>query len=103
MAQSLDALITQGDGAQPAIDVGDAIVFTQGHPDHVGGWSLFNGDGVETIAQANHPDVREYWRNLHPFYVRRIARLWGQVMDVDALAAELPPEAVLTTSFIDSH
>ena len=150
MAQSLDALITEGDGAQPAIDVGDgifmskniansylvgspdgdllintgtdfeapqikqrftdisdrplrAIVFTQGQPDHVGGWSLFNGDGVETIAQANHPDVREYWRNLHPFYVRRIARLWGQVMDVDALAAELPPEPVLTTSFIDSH
>ena len=150
MAQSLDALITQGDGAQPAVDIGDgifmsrniansylltsrdgdllintgtdfeapqikerfadvsdkpvrAIVFTQGHPDHVSGWSLFNGDGVETIAQANHPDVREYWRNLHPFYVRRIARLWGQVMDVNALAAELPPEPVLTTTFIDSH
>ena len=150
MAQSLDALITQGDGAQPAIDIGDgifmskniansylvgsrdgdllintgthfeapqikhrftdisdrplrAIVFTQGHPDHVGGWNLFNGDGVETIAQANHHDVREYWRNLHPYYVRRIAQLWGQVMDVDALAAELPPEPVLTTSFIDSH
>jgi glyoxylase-like metal-dependent hydrolase (beta-lactamase superfamily II) len=150
VAQSLDALITQGDGAQPAVDVGDgifmskniansylvgsrdgdllintgtdfeapeikqrfakitdrplrAIVFTQGHPDHVGGWSLFNGDGVETIAQANHPDVREYWRNLHQFYVRRIARLWGQVMDVDAFGAELPPEPVLTTSFIDSH
>jgi glyoxylase-like metal-dependent hydrolase (beta-lactamase superfamily II) len=150
VAQSLDALITQGDGTQPAVDICDgifmskniansylvasrdgdllintgtdfeapqikqrfadasdrplrAIVFTQGHPDHVGGWSLFNSDGVETIAQANHPDVREYWRNLHPFYVRRIARLWGQVMDVDALAAELPPEPVLTTSFIDSH
>jgi glyoxylase-like metal-dependent hydrolase (beta-lactamase superfamily II) len=150
VVRSLDALITQGDGAQPAIDVGHgifmskniansylltsrdgdmlinagtdfeapqikqrfaeisdgplrAIVFTQGHPDHVGGWSLFNSDGVETIAQANHPDVREYWRNLHPFYVRRIARLWGQVMDVDALGAELPPEPVLTTSFIDSH
>jgi glyoxylase-like metal-dependent hydrolase (beta-lactamase superfamily II) len=150
VAQSLDALITPGDGAQSAIDVGDgifmskniansylvtsrggnvlinagtdfeapqikqrfsaisdrplqAIVFTQGHPDHVGGWSLFNGDGVETIAQANHPDVREYWRNLHPFYVRRIARLWGQVMDVEALAAALPPEPVLTTSFIDNH
>jgi glyoxylase-like metal-dependent hydrolase (beta-lactamase superfamily II) len=150
VAQSLDALITQGDGAQPAMDVGDgifmskniansylvtsrdgdllintgtdfeapqikqrfadvsdgplrAIVFTQGHPDHVGGWSLFNSDGVETIAQANHSDVREYWRNLHPFYVRRIARLWGQVMDVDSLAAELPPEPALTTSLIDSH
>jgi alkyl sulfatase BDS1-like metallo-beta-lactamase superfamily hydrolase len=146
----VDALITQGEGAQPAIDLGDgifmskniansylvasrdgdllintgtdfeapqikqrfadisdsplrAIVFTQGHPDHVGGWSQFNGDDVETIAQANHGDVREYWRCLHPFYVRRIGRLWGQVMDVDALGAELPPEPVLTSSFIDSH
>jgi alkyl sulfatase BDS1-like metallo-beta-lactamase superfamily hydrolase len=79
------------------------IVFTQGHPDHVGGWSLFNAAGVETIAQANHRDVREYWRHLHPFYVRRIAKLWGHVMDVDALGAELPPEPVLTAGFIDSH
>ena len=30
------------------------ITFTQGHPDHVGGWSLFHGGNVETIAQANH-------------------------------------------------
>ena len=53
-----------------------AITFTQGHPDHVGGWSTFNETGVQTIAQANHGDVREYWRRLHPFYVRRIMALW---------------------------
>src|ERR1700754_1941642 len=29
------------------------ITFTQGHPDHVGGWSEFTGPGVTTIAQAN--------------------------------------------------
>jgi glyoxylase-like metal-dependent hydrolase (beta-lactamase superfamily II) len=54
------------------------IIFTQGHPDHVGGWSEFTGPRVETIAQANHADVREYWRRLRPFYGRRTARLWGQ-------------------------
>jgi glyoxylase-like metal-dependent hydrolase (beta-lactamase superfamily II) len=79
------------------------ITFTQGHPDHVGGWSSFSGVGVETIAQANHQDVREYWRHLHPFYVRRIMKLWGAFMDVESQAAALPPEPVLTNSFIDTH
>ncbi len=79
------------------------ITFTQGHPDHVSGWSLFTGPDVETIAQANHPDVREYWRHLHPFYVRRIMKLWGAFMDVETAAANLPPEPVLTDSFIDTH
>lgn len=150
MAQSLDALVKQGDGEQDAVDLGDGIfmsrniansylvttadgdvlintgtdfeanaiktrfarvstaplrviTFTQGHPDHVGGWDLFNAAGVETIAQANHSDVREYWRRLHPFYARRIMALWGAVMDVDALAMTLPPEPVLTAAFIDNH
>ena len=79
------------------------ITFTQGHPDHVGGWSQFTEPGVETIAQANHPDVREYWRHLHPFYVRRIMKLWGAFMDVEAAAATLPPEPELTDYFIDQH
>src|SRR3954471_2997422 len=79
------------------------ITFTQGHPDHVRGWSQFHQPGVETIAQANHPDVREYWRHLHPFYVRRIMKLWGAFVDVETAAATLPPEPVLTGSFIDHH
>jgi alkyl sulfatase BDS1-like metallo-beta-lactamase superfamily hydrolase len=79
------------------------VTFTQGHPDHVGGWDWFNADEVHTIAQANHSDVREYWRNLHVFYVRRIMKLWGAFMDVEATAAEMPPEPVLTESFIDTH
>jgi alkyl sulfatase BDS1-like metallo-beta-lactamase superfamily hydrolase len=150
MAQSLDKLVKQGEGAQDAVDVGNGIfmskniansylvttpdgdvlintgtdfeaaqikarfarasnsplrviTFTQGHPDHVGGWALFNQPGVETIAQANHGDVREYWRRLHPFYARRIMTLWGAFMDVDAEAMQLPPEPVLTTAFIDNH
>ncbi len=150
MAQSLDALVKQGEGSQDAVDLGDAIfmskniansylvttaegdvlinagtdfeanairtrfaqvskgplrviTFTQGHPDHVGGWDLFNAAGVQTIAQANHRDVREYWRRLHPFYARRIMVLWGAFVDVDATSMTLPPEPVLTTAFIDSH
>jgi alkyl sulfatase BDS1-like metallo-beta-lactamase superfamily hydrolase len=79
------------------------VTFTQGHPDHVGGWTWFTGPDVETIAQAHHGDVREYWRNLHPFYVRRIMKLWGAFMDVEATAADLPPDPVLTSLFIDAH
>jgi alkyl sulfatase BDS1-like metallo-beta-lactamase superfamily hydrolase len=69
----------------------------------VGGWNLFNEPGVETIAQINHTDVREYWRRLHPFYARRIMTLWGAFMDVDATSMKLPPEPVLTKTFIDNH
>ena len=150
MAQSLDALVRQGEADQDAVDLGDGIfmskniansylvttaegdvlintgtdfeanaikarfarvskeplkviTFTQGHPDHVGGWDLFHTAGVETIAQANHRDVREYWRRLHPFYTQRIMVLWGAVMDVEARAMKLPPEPALTRTFIDSH
>ena len=89
--------------ARASTGVPRLITFTQGHPDHVGGWSLFHADGVRTIAQANHRDVREYWRHLHPFYVRRIMALWGAFMDVETHAAQLPLEPVLTEAFIDSH
>ncbi|OHV29561.1 MBL fold metallo-hydrolase [Parafrankia soli] len=78
------------------------IVFTQGHPDHVGGWSQITAPGVETIAQANHADVREYWRRLQPFYSSRSTHLWKRdVTGVDR--AYQPPEAVVTTTFLDSH
>jgi glyoxylase-like metal-dependent hydrolase (beta-lactamase superfamily II) len=78
------------------------IVFTQGHPDHVGGWSQFDGPGVETIAQANHADVREYWRRLQPFFSRRTEKLWsGDLTNFDR--AYQPPEPFVTTTFFDSH
>ena len=52
------------------------IVFTQGHADHVGGWSQLDRPGVETIAQANHADVREYWHGLQPYYSAGPGELW---------------------------
>ncbi|OHV74179.1 MBL fold metallo-hydrolase [Pseudofrankia sp. BMG5.36] len=78
------------------------IVFTQGHPDHVGGWSQLDAPGIETIAQANHPDVREYFHRLQPFFARRSRRLWNRdITRVDPTYQ--PPEPVLTTTFLDSH
>ncbi|MBL7502724.1 MBL fold metallo-hydrolase [Frankia sp. CNm7] len=78
------------------------IVFTQGHPDHVGGWSQLDAPGVETIAQANHADVREYFHRLQPFFARRSGRLWSRdITNVDR--SYQPPEPVVTTTFRDSH
>lgn len=78
------------------------IVFTQGHPDHVGGWSQFTGAGIDTIVQANHAEVREYWRRLHAFYANRIARLWGAFTGRTEVPP-LPPEPVPDVIFADSH
>lgn len=78
------------------------IVLTQGHSDHVGGWSQLTGPDVETIAHANHAAVRDYWCRLHTFYVQRSGRLWSRdVTNPDRFYR--PPEPVVTTTFGDSH
>jgi alkyl sulfatase BDS1-like metallo-beta-lactamase superfamily hydrolase len=78
------------------------IVLTQGHSDHVGGWSQFDAPGIETIAQANHAVVREYWHRLQPYYTRRTGKLWSRdITNVDR--SYQPPEPVVTTTFFDSH
>jgi alkyl sulfatase BDS1-like metallo-beta-lactamase superfamily hydrolase len=78
------------------------IVFTQGHSDHVGGWSQFDGPGIETIAQADHADEREYWIGLQPFMTARTAKLWSRDLP-DADRTVQPPEPVVTTTFLDAH
>ncbi len=78
------------------------IVFTQGHADHVGGWSQFDAPGVETIAQANHADVREYWRRLQPYYTSRTGKLWSRDITIVDRSYQ-PPEPVVTTTFLDTH
>ena len=78
------------------------IVFTQAHADHIGGWSQFDAPGIETIAQANHADVREYWRSLQPYFSRRTEKLWrGDLTGFDR--SYQPPEPVVTTTFFDNH
>jgi alkyl sulfatase BDS1-like metallo-beta-lactamase superfamily hydrolase len=79
------------------------IVFTQGHADHIGGWPRFGGTGVETIAQANHADVREYWTSLAPFYSARTGKLWSRDVKTDRSAVPTYPEPVVDTTFLDSH
>jgi alkyl sulfatase BDS1-like metallo-beta-lactamase superfamily hydrolase len=76
------------------------IIFTQSHEDHIGGWPLFNGPGVETIAQANFHFVRTQFRDLGPAMSRRSRRLWKR--DQKHEISERP-EPVITTRFFDSY
>ena len=55
------------------------IVFTQSHPDHMGGWHAFDQPGIETIAQDDYFRVRRQWNQLGRFYRHRNARLWRGV------------------------
>jgi alkyl sulfatase BDS1-like metallo-beta-lactamase superfamily hydrolase len=54
-----------------------AIVLTQSHPDHMGGWSAFTGPGVETIAQRFYPDGRADRVILKDFFQPRSRRIVG--------------------------
>jgi alkyl sulfatase BDS1-like metallo-beta-lactamase superfamily hydrolase len=57
----------------------EAIIFTQSHPDHIGGWSAFHSDSTETIAQQNFRDGR-LDRTLLPQYLPpRSRRIVGPV------------------------
>jgi alkyl sulfatase BDS1-like metallo-beta-lactamase superfamily hydrolase len=83
-----------------------AIVFTQSHADHIGGWSAFAGPGVETIAQSDYFAVRGYWNRLARHYGRRTQTLWGALIRAQAgaaAAAPQPPDPVPTTTFGDLH
>jgi glyoxylase-like metal-dependent hydrolase (beta-lactamase superfamily II) len=83
-----------------------AIVFTQSHPDHIGGWAAFADRSVETIAQADYAEVRGYWNRLMPYYGRRTQALWGAAMRAQSggrVAAPPPPDPVPTTRFADRH
>ena len=54
-----------------------AIVFTQSHPDHIGGWPAFADPGAETIAQRNHPQIRLERTLLRDFFAPRSRRIVG--------------------------
>jgi alkyl sulfatase BDS1-like metallo-beta-lactamase superfamily hydrolase len=56
------------------------IVLTQYHSDHVGGWQVFAGPGVETLAQVEQRRLRQEWRTLTSYYQPRGARFLAAMM-----------------------
>ena len=86
----------------------DTIVFTQSHPDHIGGWHAFDAPGVETVAQDDYFRVRGYWNRLERFYRHRNKRLWQGVTSPVRTPGEARPkpliveDAVPTRTFADA-
>lgn len=56
------------------------ILFTQSHPDHMGGWVAFNDPGVEIIVQQNFFDIVAERKRLAPFFAPRGARILSGLM-----------------------
>jgi len=59
------------------------IIYTQSHPDHIGGWQDFADEGVETLVQRSFAQISSEWKMLRPFFAPRNARV---------IAALLPKE-----------
>lgn len=69
-----------------------AIIVTQSHHDHLGGWSFFNQPGTRTIVAANYDKVFEERLRLAPYFnSRRTAKMFSRRV--------VPGEAVNTTTF----
>jgi alkyl sulfatase BDS1-like metallo-beta-lactamase superfamily hydrolase len=51
------------------------IIFTQSHPDHIGGWGAFADAGVETIVQREFPRICEERKLLGSYFMPRAVRV----------------------------
>jgi len=88
-----------------------AIVLTQSHPDHVGGWRSFAGPGVETIASERLLEGIEERRRVRPYMSSRptaklFARRWVEGEPDDAAGSRSPwdlPDPEVTTLVHDSY
>ena len=83
-----------------------AIVFTQSHPDHMGGWAAFADDGAQTIAQRSYPEIRHEREILKDFFQPRSRRVVGGLNPSPAHLQtwfQGTREAEVTTLFADEH
>lgn len=51
------------------------IVFTQSHPDHIGGWSAFADNDTETVVHREFPRICEERKLLGAYFQPRAARI----------------------------
>src|SRR5207249_2771929 len=81
------------------------IVFTQSHPDHIGGWAAFDGPGVETIAQANYEEGVLDRTRLRHFFLPRSQHIMGRKIGYETQKARFfqTVKAEPTTLFEDAY
>lgn len=82
------------------------VVFTQDHPDHVGGWQSFADPGVEVIAQGNFPAGRADRGRLKGFFRPRFRRLMSGFEAAPVSPGKTPRPAVepeVDTLFDERH
>lgn len=81
------------------------VIFTQSHPDHMGGWAAFNGPGVETIAQENYPEGRLDRTRLKEFFFPRHQSILGRKIGFEVQRKRFfeTPEAVVSKFFRDEY
>jgi len=86
-----------------ALDV-RKLIFTQSHPDHVGGWQTFFDSGTEIIVQRMFRQIVAERRLLTPFFGARYANV------IAAMLAGMPrnlgldaAEPDVTSTFVDTY
>ena len=81
------------------------VIFTQSHPDHMGGWSAFADPGVEVLVQRNFPIIRDERNALASYFTPRGARLLnGLLPDPEHIRAWYEAKELDSwTSFANSY
>lgn len=80
------------------------MIFTQSHPDHMGGWAAFNDPGVELLAQKNFFNIRSERNLLAPFFAPRGAKiLSGLLPNPEHLKAWDNVEEFQTATLFSEH
>ena len=81
------------------------IVFTQAYFEQIGGWPVFSGPGVETIAHGDHANTVRDQKDLGPFFYPRNRHVLHALMAPEGVQAiyQETIDPTVDTLVHDSH
>lgn len=81
------------------------IIFTQSHPDHMGGWQVFADAGVEMIGHSMFPQICSERKMLGAFFGPRNANVLAAMSPPGTLGTNWfdTPDPTPLTTFSDRH